>query len=325
MKVEITNICREGRCRFCSPLFRPLVEEASTEVFLKNFESHLETYLLGGGRKIILTGGGEPIDAPDKLFGALRLINKKRDELGIEVDLLTLYSNGVGLLEPISSDASETVFDRLASLGLQDINLSVHGITKIERSGISGVTMGSVDYEDLVPKIVCAGIRVMTRTILARGFIDSVQKIEDFVCWMAGLGARITYFSDLFSIPVRDERTTPGSQTVLCWTDNHRISFDALLHKMRCADAFTFVSESSRHNRQGRTYEFRHCASGIKVLLGDLVIGNESEERPTYAYIKPDGSMDVHNNARDLSTRKYLSPEQMRARLKTYRPGRNDL
>ena len=87
MKVEITNICREGRCRFCSPLFRPLVEEASTEVFLKNFESHLETYLLGGGRKIILTGGGEPIDAPDKLFGALRLINKKRDELGIEVEI----------------------------------------------------------------------------------------------------------------------------------------------------------------------------------------------------------------------------------------------
>jgi hypothetical protein len=58
MKVEITNTCRGGRCKFCSPLIRPVVEEAETRSFLGDFEQHLEAYLSGGGRRIILTGGG---------------------------------------------------------------------------------------------------------------------------------------------------------------------------------------------------------------------------------------------------------------------------
>ncbi len=325
MKVELTNICREGRCKFCSPLFRPTVEEAGAESFLLSFERNLETYLKGGGRRILLTGGGEPIDAPAKLFGALRLIKKKQEELGAGLDLLTIYSNGVGLLKPIVHNATETYLDKLASLGVRDINLSVHGLTPMERMGISGEAMGSVNFEDLVPKIVRKSIRVMTRTTLANGYIDSVEKMAAFVCWMAGLGAEIVYFSDLFHVPIRDERTTPGSQTVLHWTDEHRVSFEVLLEEMRCNDAFVFVSQSTRHNNQGRTFEFRHVESGIRVLLGDLVIGNESEERPTYAYIKPDGSMDGHNNARDISTRQYLSPNRLKTQLRIYRPGRDDL
>lgn len=325
MKVELTNTCRHGRCRFCSPLFRPTVEEADIESFLRSFERNLDGYLANGGRRIILTGGGEPIDAPEKLFGALRLVREKKAEFGVDLDLLTVYSNGVSLLKPISRNTTVTYLDKLALLGVQDINLSVHGRTREERTGISGEAMGNVDFADLVPQIVRKGIRVMTRTTLASGYIDSVEKIDDFVRWMARLGVQIAYFSDLFQVPIRDERTTPGSQTVLHWTDDHRICFDALLEEMRHSEAFAFVSESTRHQQQGRTFEFRHYSSGVKVLLGDLVIGNEAEERPTYAYVKPDGSTDMHNNARDISARRFVSPNRIRSYLRIYRPGRDDL
>ena len=60
-------------------------------------------------------------------------------------------------------------------------------------------------------------------------------------------------------------------------------------------------------------------------MLGDLAIGNESETEATYGYMKPDGSMDTHNNARDTSHRQFVSPEETKAYLQMYRPGRDDL
>lgn len=325
MKVELTNLCADGRCTFCSPTFRPVVVEASTEVFLQRFEDNLDVYLDGGGRKVILTGGGEPTDAPGKLFGALRQVRERTAERGIELELLAVYTNAVKLLRPVLGCGQQTYLDRLAELGLKDINLSIHGLTHKQKAVISGEAMANVDFETLIPTIVRKGMRVMTRSVLADGFIDSVQQVEEFVSWAARLGVGICYFSDMFRLPVRDEQTVPGSKTVLQWTDDHRKSFNELVEDVMRSNAFTFVSEFPRHNAQGRTYEFRHTESGIRVMFGDLSIGNESADQATYAYMKPDGSMDTHNNARDRSRREFVTPEETKAYLQMYRPGREDL
>ncbi len=325
MKVELTNICRGGRCKFCSPMFRPIVVEASTDIFLDRFEEHLERYLSNGGRKVILTGGGEPTDAPAKLFGALRIIREVTQRLGIDLELLTMYTNAVNLLKPMGNDSGETYLDRLAELGLRDINLSVHGLTYEQKNGISGEEMANVDFDKLIPAIISKGFRVLTRTTLATDYIESANQIKAFTLWAASLGVSIVYFSDLFQVPVRNKQTTPGSPTPLQWTDDHRIRFQELLAAVGQDNDFVLVSESSRHNHQGRTLEFRHRESGVSVMFGDLVIGNESTERSTYAYVKPDGSMGAHNNARDTSTRAFVTPEQTRAYLQIYRPERDDL
>lgn len=324
MKVELTNVCRGGRCRFCSPMFRPAVFEADPETFLRRFEEHLGVYLTGGGRKVVLTGGGEPTDAPAKLFGALRTIEQMTRQRGIELELLTMYTNGVNLGRSMGSTA-ESYLDRLAAFGLRDINLSVHGLTHAQKEGISGKEMADVDLDTLIPTIVRKGIRVMTRTTLAKGYIESAEQVSAFVRWAASLGVGIVYFSDLFSVPLRNAETTPGSQTVLRWTDDHRIAFERLLAAFRGDDAFTLVSEWSRHNHQGRTLEFRYRESGVRVMFGDLVIGNESTEQATYAYVKPDGSMDTQNNARNKDMRLYVPTEEVKVYLRSFRPGREDL
>lgn len=324
MKVELTNVCREGRCAFCSPMFRPATFEADPETYLRRFETHLDVYLAGGGRKVVLTGGGEPTDAPAKLFGALRIVEEMTQQRGIELELLTMYTNGVNLGRSMGNTA-ESYLDRLAALGLRDINLSIHGLTHEQKEGISGKAMADIDLDVLIPTIVREGIRVMTRTTLAKGYIDSMEQVTAFARWAAGLGASIVYFSDLFTVPVRNEETTPGSQTVLRWTDDHRIAFERLLVAFRQDDAFALVSEWSRHNHQGRTLEFRHRESGVRVMFGDLVIGNESTEQATYAYVKPDGSMDTQNNARNKNVRLYVPPEEVKVYLRSFRPGREDL
>ncbi len=56
-------------------------------------------------------------------------------------------------------------------------------------------------------------------------------------------------------------------------------------------------------------------------MLGSLVIGNEPNDEATYCYVKPDGSMDTHNNARKKTNRKYVSIDE----LKEYRPERDDI
>ena len=320
MKIEVTNVCQFGRCRFCSPCFRPTVKEAGTEEFLRKMEGNLDTYLRGCGRKIILTGGGEPIDAPKKLFGTLELISKKLEKLGVNLDLLAVYSNGVRLLEPVSEGSDKTYVDELLKHGVRDLNISVHGLTNKERSEIAGEYMGNIDFDTLIPRIVEKGMRIMTRTTLAKGFIDSVDTVERFTKWMSGLGVKMMYFSDLFYVPPeeRGAETVPGSQETLEWTDKHRIDFDKLVNDVKKSKDFEFVAEYARHREQGRTFEFKHMVSGIKVLFGDLTIGDEPVEAPTYAYVKPDGSRDTHNNARDLAKREYVP-------LKTvakYRPGR---
>lgn len=324
MKIEVTNRCLHGRCNFCSPMFRPAVQEAAAQSFLSNLEQHLDYYLRNGGRRILLTGGGEPIDAPEKLYGALELINRKNAELGTELDLLTVYTNGVNILKRVSRDSAETHLDVLARMGVRDVNLSIHGMTIEERTRTSGRHMGNIDVDVLIPTMVRRGIRVMTRSTLTMGGIDSLEKIDAFVRHMDSLGVHIAYFSDLFHVPVRDEKTTPGSKKVLEWTDNHRVDFEGLVSQLMQSENFEITAEYTRHANQGRTYEFSRRGLGLRVMLGDLVIGNEAEDSPTYAYVKSDGSMDVHNNARDISSRKYVTIDQANAYLKKYRPGRND-
>jgi len=321
MKVELTNVCISGQCKFCSPMFRPVVAESETENFLNSFANHVDAYFKKGGRRIVLTGGGEPTDAPDKLFGVLKIINDKKEASGVELELLTVYSNGVKLLSPISEDNPQTFLNKLAECGVKDVNLSISGLSKEEITEISGEKMGEIDYDTLIPAIREKGIRVMTRTTLAKGYIDSLNDVSIFVEKMSKLGVNMVYFSDLFEIPDRNEKTTPGSQKVLNWTDEHRIDFLKLLNNIKGDSNFEFISQSSRHKEQGQTFEFRHKKSGIKILFGSLVIGNEPDKEMTYFYIKPDGSMEAHNNAREGTNRRYVSIDQ----IKEYRPGRDDI
>jgi MoaA/NifB/PqqE/SkfB family radical SAM enzyme len=328
LKAEITNVCTSGNCRFCSPMFRPATQEADTEHFLRRFSQNLDDYLSHGGRKIILTGGGEPLDAPAKLFGALREIRKQVKEKSIELDLLTIYSNGVNILKPAGKkvegsivDTEEenfTYLDILKRLGVTDINLSISGLTTEERTRITGDEMGSIDFDTVIPEIVRKGIRVMTRSTLTEGGIDDTEHVTKLTEWMAGLGVHIVYFSDLFNVPVRGPATTPGNQNVLKWTDEHRINLTDLIEDVKASESFEFVSESTRHSGQGTTWEFKHRRTGVKVLFGSLDIGNEPAGRDVYGYVKPDGSMSGTNNAsmeRDL-----IGVET----LKKYRPKRDD-
>lgn len=322
MKIEVTNRCLHGRCKFCSPLFRPTVQEAEARQFLDNLDGHLDFYLRNGGRRILLTGGGEPIDAPEKLFGALELINKKKAELEVELELLTVFTNGVNILNKIALNTSETYLDVLVRLGVRDINLSIHGGTMEERTHISGKYMGRIDVDQLIAEMVSRGVRVMTRSVLAEGGIDSLKKIDAFARHMDALGVHLVYFSDLFKVPVRTEQTVSGSLQVLTWTDGHRIAFDDLLSDIMNSGDFELVTEYKRHNGQGRTYEFRRFGYGnLRLMLGDLVIGNEAIGEPTYAYVKPDGSMADTNNTRNTS----VPSREIKEYLRKFRPGRDDL
>jgi len=325
MKIEVTNLCIHGRCKFCSPLFRPMVQEAEAKEFLAQLEMHLDQYLTSGGRHILLTGGGEPIDAPKKLFGAIELINRKKAELGVELELLTIYTNGVSMLKRWSRDTSETNLDALVRLGVRDINLSVHGGNEEERTSTSGPYMGALDIEHLVTEALRRGVRVMTRTVITDVGIDAVEKIDAFAHHMDTLGVHIAYFSDMFQVPIRNEETVPGSQTILTWSDEHRVSFDNLVAALNASEDFELLTEYKRHNNQGNTFEFRRRGYDLRIMLGDLVIGNESATDLTYAYIKPDGSIACHNNARCDSPRRYVPVDEIKSYLKAYRPGRDDL
>jgi len=297
------------------------VQEAETHIFLSQLEGHLDHYLRNGGRRILLTGGGEPIDAPEKLFGALELINHKKAELGIGLDLLTVFTNGVSILNKVSRDAQETYLDALVRLGVRDINLSTHGTTAQKRTETTGEYMGNIDLDKLIRTMISRGMRVMTRSTIGRNGIDSLDEIDAFARHMDSLGVHIAYFSDFFQVPIRNEQTTPGSMEILGYTDEHRLPFDDLLAQLMHSWRFKLLSEYTRHNNQGRTYKFRRRGYGIQIMLGDLVVGNESENEPTYFYVKPDGSSGSHNNARDVSSRQYVPREYLRK----YRPGRDDL
>lgn len=294
-KIEMGNACDQGLCPFCFPMARAATKEAAKETFLKTLEKNLTFYGNEGGMNIILTGG-EPLDLadPDKLFGALKIIFEIAKKRGIQWNLVTLYTNGIKLRQPVSKKSPETFLKKLAACGLKDINLSIHGLTREARISLCGKPMGELDFGVLIPTIRAAGIRVMVRTTLTNveGGITSVDDLNEFTKQIFKCGANSLYGSNLFKC----DKYLPGSEKVIQWIADHRIDFPKFIGDTKNSKHFEFIAETTRHNNQGRSWIFLHKETKREISLGELTIGNEPDNGPTYCYIKPNGEMGFNNN-----------------------------
>lgn len=290
-KVYPTYDCN-ANCRFCLTDIRPRVAEVDQETFLKNFSTEIERYYANGGRRVLITGG-EPTRALGKLLGLLNIVSSKK----YDFDLVALYTNGSRLLEQVEYQGrSSSLLALLWGTKLQTISLSIHSDLQEERARISSV-IGSQNIEGIIYFIRATSIKLRLNCTLQSGFIGSLSRIKQYVAWATSLGVTEIYFRDLFHITNRGQRTTPGDQLKLAYTDQQRIDFDQLVREVKGDGEFAYESSMKRHREWGTTHRFAHTPSGCQIYFGTLLIGSEREGETTYFAINPNGLMTPNMNA----------------------------
>lgn len=292
-KVYPTYKC-EGNCPFCLTEIRPKTPEVTTEEFLANYRAEIERYYDSGGRKVLFTGG-EPTEAPDKLLGALEILQDH------DFDLVVLYTNGMNLLREITYRGETGILlDLLSERGLHNINMSVHHYEQAKRQELSP-KVGQVDIEKTSQAISEAGLDLRLNCTLMKNFIGSPEEVKRYVEWAATLGIKDVYFRDLFHIVERSKRTTPGDQRKLEYTDRERIDFDRLVADISDDPEYELKEKLSRHRDWGKTYIFTHRPTETQVSFGTLQIGSERSNEATYFAINPNGKMTPNMNASEFT------------------------
>jgi molybdenum cofactor biosynthesis enzyme MoaA len=287
-KVYPTYQC-EGKCPFCLTEVRPKTNEVETSEFLANFSAEIKTYFKNGGKKVLFTGG-EPTQAIEKLLGMLQILAQ------YQFELVVLYTNGAKLLEKIEYQGeTKTILEFLYQFGLRHINMSVHHYLPAKRIAISDY-IGHCDTEKIINQVQKIGIELRLNCTLLKDYIGNATKVRNYIYWANSLGVKDVYFRDLFHVNNRGERTTPGDQKKLEYSDQQRINFTELIDELRASDDFIFVEELSRHQDWGQTYIFRHQPTDSQVSFGTLTIGSESEDEVTYFTVNPNGKMTPNMN-----------------------------
>jgi hypothetical protein len=296
-KVYPTYQCG-ANCLFCLTDIRPRTKEVDEQTFLANFEKEIARYYADGGRRVLITGG-EPTCAVGKLLGLLKIVSAEK----YAFDLIALYTNGSRLLDETEYRGRRgTLLSLLNATRLQAINLSIHSDVWQERARLSAA-LGTLDIETLIYFIRTTGyfegksLQLRLGCTLQKSYIGNRQRVRQYIDWATSIGVREIYFRDLFHIANRGQRTTPGDQAKLAYTDRERIDFDRLVQEIKEDGDFVHESSMRRHREWGTTHLFTHAPTGCRIYFGTLLIGSEREGETTYFAINPDGRMTPNMNA----------------------------
>jgi molybdenum cofactor biosynthesis enzyme MoaA len=276
MKVYPTHDCG-SECPFCMTDLRWKNSEISTEAYLENFKRAFGAYYKAGGRKVLFTGG-EPTRRPDKLIGMLREIRH------VPLDLVVLYTNGLTLLDDFEG---ERLIERLASEGLQDINISLHHYDPKRRQELSKQGVCNIDTISEIAKQ--KDIRIRLNCTLLRDYIGNADEVLNYLNFAQRMGISDVYFRDLFHLENRERSCAFANKQKLAYTDEQRIDFQKLLVTIRKDGRFHETEQLNRHRDHGQTYIFNY--KGMRVSFGTLMIGTESNKEITYFNFQPDGNI----------------------------------
>lgn len=308
-EVNVTGMCSTADCRFCVKEFSPIFHEAPPGPFLAKTEPSIRAFVQGGGTKLVITGG-EPTEAPQKLLGTIRIINKLRTEYP-HVRPPILYTNGTGFGRRINFEGKQgTILEHLRSVGLTDISLSVHHHEPERRASVSKNQMGALNVEQVIRTGQDAGLNVRLNCTLIREHIGDMASIKTYIDWAHKQGIRDIYFRDLFKVEHRGALTTPGRAEVLSYTDDNRIDFDKLLQDLRADSDFAEVGQGTRHSGTGSSVSFTHLPTGMMTTFGSLTIApKEIDEEKCCIYV-----IDQNGDTRTDYYDSNLNPEEQKAR-----------
>lgn len=282
LDIMVTGVC-QAKCPFCvqEATFRPGAADSKT--FYRAVERHAADFHALGGRRIVITGG-EPMLAPGKVLGTLRVLGRLP-----RFDLVAMYTNGEFLVGAPRPGADPDILDQLAGTPLTHINLSVHHWDNAINRRLLGRPM-SASTEAIATAIRKARIPLRMNAVLQKGALDSVDSVDQYVRWAFGLGAADIYLRELFRFAF-DEALGSSRYDPLPYIRRHHVDARPIVQALAVRDGYEYVGQVAAAGRKKMEYELLHVSSGRKVFIADLEIGTESRDVLPYLVLMPDARL----------------------------------
>ncbi|MEK6249957.1 MAG: radical SAM protein [Planctomycetales bacterium] len=193
------------KCPFCfskssiSSLQRDQPDWQSIDV-----EGYYQHAIDRGANRLVITGGGEPLLRPDDVLYLVAVGGKYFDEIAC-------FTNGTYL--------SSGLAGQLVDAGLSYVCYSRHH----QCDEVAGQLMGpgTPRLEEFFT--AAAGLKVRATCVMARGYVDSVAKVHDYIDELGSYGVREFTFKHTY---VAYEDSVFGASHQNRWAGDHQVEFD---------------------------------------------------------------------------------------------------
>jgi pyruvate-formate lyase-activating enzyme len=157
-----------------------------------------------GATRLVITGGGEPLLRPDDV---VNLVARGRDYF----PEIACFTNGARLTRALA--------DRLVNAGLSYLCYSRHHHADDRCRELMGP--GTPRLKDVLQ--AAGSLRVRATCVMARGFVDSVPTVYDYLQSLSDAGIREFTFKHTY---VAYDRSVFGQSLENDWARCHQVEFD---------------------------------------------------------------------------------------------------
>jgi cyclic pyranopterin phosphate synthase len=226
-----------------------------------------------GARRCVITGGGEPLLAPELAVSLVSLGRSVFDEVA-------LFTNGTRLDRELAL--------RLADAGLSYVCLSRHHHDDVKNRALMGE--GAPALDDVLQ--AAAPLRVRATCVMARGFVEHDEDVWAYVRVMRERGVRELTFKHTY---VAYERSLFAGSAQDRWTRAHQVERDPFVGVGEVIDRLPWGPEIRRyeelllcHYREPTpAWELENRLCRSSNLLSDGSVYASLEDRQSLLYRLP--------------------------------------
>lgn len=216
--VSLLPIARgcQARCAFCFSRASISAEQQSGHLDPRVAPAALREGRRCGAERAVITGGGDPGLVP--FHALLELVAACAEFFPEKVVLIT---NGRFLAE-LAEDARRSALRALEGAGLTVLSLSRHHPDPSANARIMSLDVGT---EDVLASMARAGLRTLRPriiTVLQRGGVDSVERLDALLRWTASQGVEELTLKELYV--ATSEESVYHDRAANRWSRDNQVS-----------------------------------------------------------------------------------------------------
>ena len=211
--VVVGSLACNARCPFCVARMTPTfgLSNKKSEIDWVAFERACRMAKNGNAETVMLTGNGEPTLFPQQITQYLSALAP------FGFSNIELQTNGIPIAEGKLVGLSDLRQWRASGLNLIAISVA-HFEAEKNRQIFLPHRKNYIDLPALIDTLNVIGFRVRLTCIMARGYIDSVEELQNFACF-----ARQHSVEQLTFTPVNMSAESRDREA-LAWTMAHHLS-----------------------------------------------------------------------------------------------------
>ncbi|MBN2535036.1 MAG: radical SAM protein [Spirochaetales bacterium] len=237
-----------ANCQFCINRVNFTRDDISDTEFIRKLDHAIKkTRFLDPSIQIV---GGEPTIRPERLFAIIDLIKK----YGLRKPIIG--TNGSGIIDYDILDYVEPVIDHL--------NISRHHFIDFESDRLMGFS-NPLDNSRLIGIMnkhpVAKKIRL--NCCLLKNYIDSYEKIIEYIDWALGIGIKNICFSTLSKLP----ENYIYQKDFIKQSEYYAIDFGGIMDAVKENSHFDFIKFHTGSHCMYEVWNYNHAGTSCPIVF----------------------------------------------------------